>query len=488
MSDDFKVDLLEVGLEVRNTLEKALLQAFPSEFELQTLARQAGISVADLRGGNTRILMTSLLEVAASHGRGRQLSRAARRLRPDNAALDAALKPVLPRHFSGEQLQELGSLLGEAHVPWQALHDQTLSSIPENAVASLSMLDGIADEAERRTALLELLSEYGARKSEERAHPLLELAARLLLHRKAHGVEDKLKGWVGRMVRLHRLDVGHFWTKLQQELGAPFLLVKIPEVSAGRFQLQVYLGHHSGPPPIQVFVDDGHHPMQEIEGLLRSCWEDSRSRIPSLGENLTIEFLLPLGHLLEPVDQWLSAYGEPLGARYTVVIRPLERIYVQSRNDPKALLKALTPWKSKWRAMSAGSSRHVWVHDPKEPETDAHRAQLIPHESGCVAVTPTAPALPGSSLRSFLQSWVEKGMPAAVWIRRGTCSRQDVETFLNGMLQPLSALPTKVREQRLAGLALGNPEHFGRHLSLLWDDPGRVPEDAIPTDDFIPAF
>jgi hypothetical protein len=488
VSDDFKVDLLEVGLAVRNTLEKALLNAFRSPSDIQVLARQAEIDVADLQGGNNRILMTSLLEVAASHGRGRQLIRAARRLRPDNAALDAALKPVLPRHFSGEQLQELDSLLGEAHVPWQALHDQALSSIPENAVTPLSKLDGIEGEAERRTSLLELLSEYGERKSEDRAHPLLEFAARLLLHRKAHGVEDKLKSWVNRIARLRGIEVSHFWTKLQQELGAPFLLVKISEVSAGRFQLQVYLGHQGGPPPIQVAVDDGHHTMQDVEGLLRSYWDDSSSRIPKLGENLTIEFMLPLGHLLEPVDQWLSSFGDPLGARYTVVVRPLERIYVQSRNDPKALLKALAPWKSKWRELSAGSSSPVWVRDPREPETDSHRAKLIRREIGCVAVTPTAPELSGPSLRSFLQSWVEKGMPAAVWIRRAACQRQDVETFLDEMLRPLSALPAKVREQRLAGLELGSPEHFGRHLSLLWDDPGRVPEDAIPTDDFIPAF
>jgi hypothetical protein len=81
-------------------------------------------------------------------------------------------------------------------------------------------------------------------------------------------------------------------------------------------------------------------------------------------------------------------------------------------------------------------------------------------------------------------------MPAAVWLRREACSRQDVETFLDGMLRPLPELPTKVRDQRLAGFASGKPDHFGRHLSLLWDDPRRVPADALEPelDDFTTPF
>jgi hypothetical protein len=82
----------------------------------------------------------------------------------------------------------------------------------------------------------------------------------------------------------------------------------------------------------------------------------------------------------------------------------------------------------------------------------------------------------GRSYDDLIQKVLDEGMPLALWLRRRTVSLGDahseIEKYLIRKDTPLEQLPNVVQEYRSAQTGQG---YLGEHLTLLWDDPDRLP-------------
>lgn len=213
---------------------------------------------------------------------------------------------------------------------------------------------------------------------------------------------------------------------------------------------------------------------QSLPGLVRTV--DRRS--------LILEFVVPRDLLNIDFDQWLiperpdgpSARNYHLGVRYPVVVRDLERM---SKADDHSM------WRARWQRLRgcAGSARDAvrWAGPQAGDSYDSLSASLLrqrAHGQVCLALLSTPSD--GPLLAELLGAGLTAGIPAAIWLRQpGTgrmAGRKDRKYLALAVESAaLAGLPRRVLDMRqeAAEQMRRNPEHRGRHLSLLWDDPDR---------------
>lgn len=85
---------------------------------------------------------------------------------------------------------------------------------------------------------------------------------------------------------------------------------------------------------------------------------------------------------------------------------------------------------------------------------------------------PAWPAARTCPLNALLYS----GVPVVAWSRAGPGPAAAALSALFDQA-PLGSLPDRVRRARLEA---ADDDHPGRHLTLLWDDPDRLPPDLDP--------
>jgi hypothetical protein len=188
-------------------------------------------------------------------------------------------------------------------------------------------------------------------------------------------------------------------------------------------------------------------------------------------ENVTIEVFLPAEHIGCALDQWpdLRTRRRPskmtYGARYPCTVRAFERLY-----EP-----ALSEWW--WRKWHRYADQHeltnhmLWatgrLADPDELEIELERQPHIV----CVAI-PYLPA--GAATESAMYDvCLDAGIPIAIWPRqsKGLINEDELKEQIKCSM--LAALPGHIRALRLE--AISCETHLAKHLTLLWDDPRRIP-------------
>jgi len=213
--------------------------------------------------------------------------------------------------------------------------------------------------------------------------------------------------------------------------------------------------------PVPLVMDDQPRYLADVPGMLGPALGSLTRRLN--GAEISVEFILPRSLLSHPVDQW-NVTGVPLGVEYPVVVRSLERI--GSRR--------LYPlWQERWQQLHAPQpprdSEKVTVTSDQD---DSPRDRLLRDPGVCCllfARADSAPWLPAD--RATLDAAVEAGIPAILWPRRDPGS--DFPYRLLRMIDDrgIGRLPSIVREFRAQEFA-GDVQ---AELSLLWDDPGRLP-------------
>ncbi|MEV4139400.1 hypothetical protein AB0J72_45470 [Dactylosporangium sp. NPDC049742] len=198
---------------------------------------------------------------------------------------------------------------------------------------------------------------------------------------------------------------------------------------------------------------------------------------------LTIEFLVPHQLLGHPFDGWRIAVGQPgqrrIGICYPVVIRSLDRLRDRwSHGD----------WRRRWQRLSAdpcSAASVQWLRPgtgtQPAPDADdivetAHGEpflQALRRREQLVCVGLTYPYV--HAQEAGLAFAIHAGVPAAVW-RRDDGAVAPLRQAVSGFVATgtLAALPERVLGLRQA--AVESDVAAVREVSLVWDDPERLPE------------
>lgn len=201
-----------------------------------------------------------------------------------------------------------------------------------------------------------------------------------------------------------------------------------------------------------------------------TVWRDNNGPVE-------VELLLPTELLHNEVEWWhieLEAPAPtPLCLDYPVVVRSLDRMRAAYRHRV---------WANRWRAM--------WRHPPghrlywgrgegDDADLDQWNARLREDQDVTTVVLSTPPHQEAG--HAELQSALNAGIPVILWDRRVPLE-PDAAHLLARIAQGAPAdLPHRVRALRTEAARLPPAEqqrHPGRHLALLWDDPGRNVYDA----------
>jgi hypothetical protein len=489
------IDDLTLPPGQRERLEQELLGAFGKP-DLVVLARRLGFELAHIAEGSLKDVVSRFVEEVGRLGRGVALIRMARRANPTHPGLNKFLTTLRPRVFKGAQIDELIQLLQAAGLPWELLEQQFWLCAPDTWSSPLA--NDLQDEAERVADLVDVLSEYTESGLSRQVLPLFEFVLRLSHRPEAGAVAEQLRQWLERTARALGRDPGVIKTHGYRLFGELWLLVKIERVTAECFQVEAWLADSQNKYPRAIFKEEQSSKLEEIPDVLKRIWRQRELLAPlqQLGDSkLTVEFLLPRELLLHPVEFWRVLPGAPIGTRYQVVVRSLERAYAEVRPplevELQDLLMASAAWNTKWRALSDSPNpppRPLWVCETTDHQGDRFLADLTMPEVVCMALTMTPPALTEMTLRELLHHCLLNGMPIALWIRKSQCVGAEIRTYFEKLLEDLSRLPIQVREARLEGFRSGDEGHLGKHLTLLWDDPTRVPADARLGSDFSAPF
>jgi hypothetical protein len=263
-----------------------------------------------------------------------------------------------------------------------------------------------------------------------------------------------------------------------KRVGRASLLVQIEEdgLDHNRYQVSVWLWLDTDSQTLAR--DDRSYALEEIRDVVDRALQDCVGLLVTDAVVPTVEFILPHRLLVMDVDSWLVTHGSPfgrrLGAYYPVVVRSLDRLRTTS-------LPLRQQWRAKWRWLQEHSGLHPesavrWLGD--EDGRDPQRLYRELTGDQPVAVAWHGPPPPEhQAVDSVLGAAVWAGTPVALWCREhhGEGGHLQLADMLTN--RPLPGLPDHALRARMEADAPGTEDdHCGNHLSLLWDDPSRLPE------------
>jgi hypothetical protein len=185
----------------------------------------------------------------------------------------------------------------------------------------------------------------------------------------------------------------------------------------------------------------------------------------------TLQFILPLELLDLPVEWWErdsdARYPTPLLVDYPVNLRSLERLRAAHLHRV---------WKRRWRRLAEQPDTALWHRS--EPAGDDHPARLertlktVPEYVSLVLSE--APAPDGTGADELIAG-LRAGLPVIVWDRRD-CSDPEFLRAVRDLLRPgtgLALIPARARELKLGDFDTDGARGPGRHMAVLFDDPGQ---------------
>jgi hypothetical protein len=260
------------------------------------------------------------------------------------------------------------------------------------------------------------------------------------------------------------------------------MVVLKPELNntarAKRFEFRIYSWSATGSRPL--FVEKCILGLEEIIRHLVSEAEKLPGQVDDQ-VRLRFEFFLPLPYLSEAVDQlqYEDIFGErlKLGSTYQVVVRCLDRA-----QHPKGQ----PAWFERWRkyrdcvtqAAAPAVSRVLRAAGDVQPNILDELQSAA--DVACVGLAFAVDCQPPDM--THLKQLLSAGTPVALWARHceevGSSAHvhQRVETLVQS--PNLTELPFLVRHERRQAIT---PAHPGNYLTLLWDDPERIPPDLYPS-------
>jgi hypothetical protein len=196
--------------------------------------------------------------------------------------------------------------------------------------------------------------------------------------------------------------------------------------------------------------------------------------------NLMIEFAVPADDLALPFDEWhfdVPGASRPRPMRSVPLV-----VWDVSRLDPSNATSAFV--RERWQALNGGGKATFEPVDCRLPYgyEDFYSWLDASEKLGALAYA----SVPR---RGWLDAALDVGIPVMVWCRQ-ECREDEAHSGHMALLGQLTAalagtdpqaLPMVVARLRKEAMSpvTGGERHFGRHLTLFWDDPARLPDPPL---------
>jgi hypothetical protein len=306
-------------------------------------------------------------------------------------------------------------------------------------------------------------------------YPLFEFAEKIAAALPAGTAVQGIRRWVDEVAAAQPFSFTREQIRLLrervQQRERPYLSVEVDKSKDewGKYRVNIWLWSdrlHCEPRSVR----EGAVSADGVLSILLEEIEQLRKERPDDLSHIFVEFFLPRKLLRLNVDQWKVAFGlgeeRILGELCPVVIRSLER---------KNARELHRNWWEKWGELQAlpyppTSAPYVVAF----PETDVETLSQLVECDGivCVALDYVLPEC--QEILDPLYRCFNRGLPVAIWLRQ-ECDTAVAEQEIRRVLDHnvLRDLPFLIRERRKRGNA-----DIWKCVSLLWDDPQRIPGDS----------
>ncbi len=396
--------------------------------------------------------------------------------------LDSLLRNLYKVDVTYARLQQLQSLLQPMELPTDVLSEAYRASVPEASDIPAG---------DKATLLPMMLSELGKLPHDaDNILPVTEFAARLALYAKQQhrqSIQKDIESWIEARVRESGKNVPQYMNALHTRLqvSAPatvaYLLIVVEPRDEQTFEIRAWLLDDQNQPAekTEPYASPNPVPSTHIPGCIS---EIRRKYAAYLSRDLIIEVFLPYEDLLCcAIDHWLIGNvwaKRKFGLMHRLVVRSLER----AQN-----ILVLNVWKQKWNVFQQFihndrlANDIFWLCEEQDYRNgEALFGVLNGYDIVCLAMG-FVPSPPEET--DILAAILEAGIPIVLWPRVPMRSLEDSFNKFKGQLkdlfqspQELLNLPEWVFKQRVEAGRVG-ADHHGHHLTLLWDDPNRLPPD-----------
>ena len=315
----------------------------------------------------------------------------------------------------------------------------------------------------------DLISTVNALRNPVSPMPLFGFLVRFAAGADDKVTQDRLWEWINAVAPRWDAEMDELLA-LDSELRRPFVLLRLEQDLLDNRLLVTGWTYEGNDGRQAVTADEPWNRDRlavELSRLLDG-YEAAEDRVPPI-----IEFLVPLAMLdddWEALQVRIADRETKIGAVCPVVVRSLDRLADPNRR---------ACWQDMWNELTARGDAYdehaiCWVEcAPASGLFDP--ATLQAHI--CVALA-YARAF-GPQEDPVFEAALDAGTPVALWYRVSSARktrRTDLEKVLGN--RGLRDLPDVVFRQRDAAHSNGAaPDHAGRDLVLLWDNPDRVPEE-----------
>lgn len=204
-----------------------------------------------------------------------------------------------------------------------------------------------------------------------------------------------------------------------------------------------------------------------------------------------IELFFPLDLLNTPLEHWvIEGDVQPLCSQNVMVVRSSDRLSRRHR-------RRRAQWRQRWEALDAHPTLGAALISANCQQCGIDTAACLPNcgdpaEVDLVKAFGLNPSLVGLKFTlscgnrdpyNLLNMTLQLGLPIALWIRHTPSAvpsralTQAHQSQIDAILDhPWQQVQEQVKRQRIE--AIGQPDHVGQHLSLLWENPYRLPPEV----------
>jgi len=400
--------------------------------------------------------------------------------------LDELLEELSPMSVKPALLRELNSIVSRIDWPEDILKNAYRQTAPPDWIfpkgddaieLCLCMLNNLASALRQNDGTVPILLFVDH---------LIKYLDTLRWHDKIKGriLQGKLRAWIQTTAKEQNFT-GDFIQprddtfQLASDISPYLLVILKPDNNNDHlFSLQAWLLDNHYRNIKYLYADDSQKPLEDLpalfDNLLVQCCQLLEG-IPDAINKLTIEFCLPLKLMGYDVDYWNISVGIKtrvrVGIKHRVVVRSLERVYDK---------RLRSSWKIKWEKMrqsfNNGAFPFFLIYSMEDyVSQEQFYAKLNMPTVACLALDLTL-----QDKVDVLDTVIDAGIPIALWPgQHAHISKETLKSF-ESLLSccKLSELPKVVWEQRMMAVGGRNESHLGHSLTLMWDDPDRLPPDV----------
>ena len=393
--------------------------------------------------------------------------------------VDAYLNKLASQVCTGEQLEDLERIISELDIPDAQLLRLYRVSVPP---------DWLPLGEEDELALCPKILHYLAHAPDDEAGipPLFEFVERLAVQQQK--IRGKLRQWVDEVARF--LGKGDFIEFLRDKmvdenrhpsLVQPYMMVKLDsdDFDPTKFKLQAWFLYEDWE---ELELDDKSYMLsglsEAFERLLQVMQKCSGLWVAE--KEPIVEVFLPIGLLNYDLNQWTILYSSdeavPINLRYPLVIRSLDRIY---GNDYRWKEEMHRLWLTKWHTLKDQMASIVPKWCDAAYCSTLFRVKVS--DEICLALTFVPTSAQDFNKTHILSTIIQMGIPIALWPRPRASHYEEsaFKELFQSLLSEngLNALPERVLTKRKSWLE--DSQHPMHYVTLLWDDPTRLPPDAM---------